>query len=978
MNWIIVVLLFTSFTILLGAFLKIYISKKKAAKTSQPLMTTDQIVKQTGFNELGPTTTVTTTDKSGAITTTTTDSDGKQMSVTTANDGSTTRTVVKDKAGTVIADNNSSALDTAKALAPTLVATVAAGVVRDLAIVGIAKIITKASKEVAENGVKSALQQGGKLVARNGPDQAMKFLGYVSKEAADRAAGAAAEKGLRKASKEAADKVLENELKRLGKKSLEEVTDKVAKEAVEKAMEKAGKEAAEKAASEAAQKVASKVATTAAEKATAKLAGAAAAKIGAKAGMAAAKMGAKASMGPVGLALMAFDALSMALDVACCGGYCEVADTATWEKQRDAYAAQVKAMVDEANPDGEADTVRWPIITGPFDNLDAVTLQTRVMDKVRAAVADPNNMYVKDVVTKLNAAIAAKTVTTEAQSEAFVDANINLDALLLASTKSLCTDLKGKVVMDGETFAGCSWASQTECETSFKYPITATATNEYSVWNKEKQECNKDPVSQNMRGICEATNAFPFNKDKKICDLNETYCKQKGLKWDGTKCKLDKGQEVAEMMFGTTVVRGLNAIYSADQYESCPPGSRPAGEIAALTSAVVAATTFGVGLAAAPLLGTYLGQTLCSSDKCPDGQDRVSGLCYDACRPGFDDKSDGITGMKVQGMCYKCPEGFKKTTAGMCERIACPTGQERGSGLGLGFCYKKCSDIHGAEYTETDGASICKKPCPPGMVTDLLTCRRDAETKTSASANKTCPAGWSQTIAGPGGMCQQDCTDGYKKYGGLCYHPNVDTSKLSRIPDKGACNAGDRDDGTSCFSPLKTSWNSCAYTIKGCKQWGKLTRFSLTNDTCKQWGDVCQGGAKTSGGTIVKTLMERQSCPAGYSGPTGGFCYAVSKPAPESKPLLEVGQCNDATKTEAAGGMCYEPCSKFGGSFKRSAVGLCQMDVMVTERTKTRAPEGAFVVSKVAEQYPREPNGISYKVFQKKRKVPLGKGPNGC
>ena len=54
------------------------------------------------------------------------------------------------------------------------------------------------------------------------------------------------------------------------------------------------------------------------------------------------------------------------------------------------------------------------------------------------------------------------------------------------------------------------------------------------------------------------------------------------------------------------------------------------------------------------------------------------------------------------------------------------------------------------------------------------------------------------------------------------------------------------------------------------------------------------------------------------------------------------------------------------------------MDLMVTERTKTRAPEGPFVVPTTAEQYSREPNGISYKVFQKKRKVPFGKGPNGC
>jgi hypothetical protein len=54
------------------------------------------------------------------------------------------------------------------------------------------------------------------------------------------------------------------------------------------------------------------------------------------------------------------------------------------------------------------------------------------------------------------------------------------------------------------------------------------------------------------------------------------------------------------------------------------------------------------------------------------------------------------------------------------------------------------------------------------------------------------------------------------------------------------------------------------------------------------------------------------------------------------------------------------------------------MDLLVEGRTKTRDPAGPFVVAQPAEQYPRPPLGISYKVFPKKRKVPFGKGPNGC
>ena len=963
--WVWAVLLVTALTIAVRVFFTKGASSSGASGATvtpqvaaDALKTTSDIIAKTGFNETGPTTTKTATDeKTGAITTTTTDDKGKTMAVTTSKDGASTTTTVKDDKGKVLDETKTTALDTVKALAPTLLMNIAAGEARDLILIGGAKIISKASKEVAEKGVKSALQQGGKAVSRAGPELAMKFLGYVTKSSADKAAQAAAETGVRKVAKEAAEKVAEEELKKLGKKALTEVTDKAAKELIEKAMEKAAKEAAEKVAAEAVEKVAKKAATTAAEKALAKMGAATAAKIGAKAGMAAAKMGAKAGMGPVGWALMAFDVLSMALDIACCGGYCEVADPKTWEKQRETLIGQVKAMVDDANAEGD-DPIRWPIITGPFDKLDAVTLQTRLMDNVKAALKDPENVYVKAVVEKLKAAIAAKTITSEDQIDAFMEENLDLEAMLLASTKQLCTDLKGKIIMDADKFAGCSWADQAQCEASFKWPIVeANEGDIYSVWDKTKGECNKDPVSQNMRGICEATKAFPFNKETKICDLNETYCKTKGLKWDGTSCKLDKGQEIAEMMFGTTVVRGLNALYSADQYDPCPPGSRPAGEIAALGA-----------VAGGPLVGVYLGQTMCASDKCPDGQDRVSGLCYDQCKKAenanvndYDDKADGITGMKVQGMCYRCPKGFKKTTAGMCQRETCPTGQEQGSGLGVGFCYKKCTEVAGPEYTESDGASICKKPCPAGMETDLLTCRRPPETKTSASAQKTCPPGWNQSVPGPAGMCRQNCADGWKDVGGICYHPNVDTGLLVKGPSKTGCNAGDRDDGTSCWSPLKTDW------CPGMKKQG----------CCHgPFWYICNA-ATTTGGTIVKTAMDRNYCPDGYN-LVAGMCYAVSRPIQQSKPLIEVGQCNDASKPEGSGGICYQKCSDFGGSFKRSAVGLCQMDLMVTERTKTRNPEGPFVVAQPADQYSRPPLGISYKVFQKKRKVPFGKGPNGC
>ncbi len=966
---IIGLLVFTALVITIGTMIKFFLDKQSRAEVEQQVtaQTVDAMIKKTGFDEGSITDTKSEKDPvTGATVTTSTDAKGSTIAVTTAADGSTTTTTVKDKDGKVLDSQSASSLDTAKKLAPTLVANIAAGVVRDLVLVGGTRLVSKVTKEVSEKGVKSALQQGGKVVSRQGADMAMKFMGYVSKEAADKAATNAAEVGIRKVAKEAAEKAVADELaknaaKYGGKKVAAEVTEKAAKEA----LEKVAKEAAEAAARKAVREASKKVAQTAAEKAMVRIGEQGAVKIGTKAGMAAAKMGAKAGMGPVGWALMAFDVLSMALDIACCGGYCEVADPATWTKQKNAFANEVKLMLDDSNADGE-DPVRSPIITGPFDKLESAALQARLIEKARDAMADPNNVHVKAVMDKLKLVITAKTVTTEEQAAAFIDENLDMDGLLAGCTRTLCTSLLGKVIDDNGVFAGCSWPDQAKCEASFKWPIVKANENDaYSTWNKEKQECNKDPVAHNMRIICDSS-GFPFDKETKICTLSREYCLKKGLKWDGTKCKLDKGQEIAEMMFGTTVVRGLNSLYSADQYENCPAGSRPAGEIAALA-----------GIAAGPIagayVGAYVGQTTCASDKCPDGQDRVSGMCYEPCKTGFDDKADGITGAKVQGMCYKCPEGFKKTTAGMCQRDACDADKERGTGGGVGFCYPKCTDKFGAEYTDSNGMTTCLKKCPAGTRTEPLTCMRDVQVKRSAQEDKTCPPGWSQTTVGPAGMCQQDCTDGYKKYGGLCYHPNVNTALLLKTYEYGACPAGTRTEPATCFKDAKcvTSWNSCAYKIKG------ITGHRGHRGWLAVWGDVCQGAPSTDCSNPESTGRPK-SCPVGYSD-NGAGCTAVSKPAPQSKPLLEVGLCKNPAKPEGAGGICYQKCSDFGASFKRTGPGECRQDALSTSRDpKERGAGVPFMKVQAAEQYSRPPLGISYKVFPKKRKIPFGKGPNGC
>ena len=244
----------------------------------------------------------------------------------------------------------------------------------------------------------------------------------------------------------------------------------------------------------------------------------------------------------------------------------------------------------------------------------------------------------------------------------------------------------------------------------------------------------------------------------------------------------------------------------------------------------------------------------------------------------------------------------------MCQRD-CPPGQKKYGGI----CYDNAVDtallVKGYSY----------KGCPDGFRTDPVTCQKDVQISRVTGVQKTCPAGWNQSVAGPGGMCRQNCTDGWKDVGGICYHPSVDTAKLSRIPDKKGCDAGQRDSGTDCWEDLKCSTDWCpGKTRQGCCLGPFWYICTAAKTTC------------TGCGCIKKNLASRQYCPAGYD-LKAGMCYAVARPAQQSKTLAEVGQCTNPAQPNGDGGMCYPNCP---AGFKKSGPGECRIDAQTISREK--------------------------------------------
>lgn len=847
-----------------------------------------------------------TTDDNGNTVISVTDPNGQTRQRVISPDGKVTIETVFDQYRRKLSEESSTDLEKAKRIIEGLAIDLSIGAARDLFIVALAGFISRTYKEGLERGVKNAIQQGGKVVSRIGTEMSMKFMGYITKEAAERAAENAFEFGIRKAAREAAVKVLTKEY---GFKTFDLIPDGTLRQIVAEDMEKAALKAANEKADSLYVKLVSKLGPSkAASRSTGLVAK------GVINGVTSAKSGYIPKIGPLGASLIAYDIVSIVLDTLGCGGFKEGPfDNSTWTKEKEIFDSYIKDLEKEASEGKEdEDPIRFPIIAGPLDKFDQATLiliKTDIFNNqiTRYANTDP---YLIEVFTKLKNEIDLGRQFTDEELSDYISDNIN-PAFEINIMSQLCKDYRGKTIIDNNTdYAGCSYNTQTECEQSFRWPIVeANDSDIYATWDNTKQECYKDPLGHLMNANCDGQQ-FPYDKTTKLCKLDQNYCLRKGMKWDGTNCKLSTGQEIAEMLFGTTTVRGLNALYNENQYEPCPPGSRPAAEIATVAGVTMGLATgilcyFTLGALCATAVGattlgaTYLGQTLCATDECPEGQEKISGLCYDQCRDGYDKYSDAF-GNTFQGRCYRCPDGFKKSSAGLCIRDGCPEGQERGSGFGSTFCYRKCTDLYGPEYTENDGAGICKKSCPDGYNTDDLTCHRLARIEDPRGRIKNCPDGWVTTVEGPGGMCQEDCTArGGKLHLGTCYAKEVDLAELWKFPNLNG----------NCPTDYIKFWDSC-------------------------W-------AKSYGTAASEPIREIGVCPVGY---------------PNSDE-----------------GMCYEDCSKFGPDFNYIIGGTCRREAKTLPRTQGREVASRLGDTVQAEWYDRENRGISYKVFPKKRKIPFGR-----
>ena len=710
------------------------------------------------------------------------------------------------------------------------------------------------------------------------------------------------------------------------------------------------------------------------EKIMAKVGMRAATKASAAGGKMAAQAAAAGTTGPaapfVEAAELAFNIFSGALDGLNLGGFKNCTNMSELNSFRDIVNSETKKAF-------ESKGVIYPIIYGPMD----------VIEGAIDAISVINTKLTTDAIAKIQAGWkdgSRPKLPAGSKSEDYVkyfEDNIDYDALWDQAEAQWCTN-NGGVMKKHPTSSNmiCTWDTDEPGKCLAKWPVENGST--YYELNKKTGMCEVRPYL--MREKCESLKlGVTYNFDTGSCNLTQEYCGRYGAD-QGLKngdCGFSKGEQIAEMIFGTTIVRSLVNIFSEKNYKPCPPGAGPAHLVTGLIAAS-GALTGGLVIAAAGATGIYAAEKLmCQSDHCKDSEEKESGLCYDKCRSAneqekrdgwgdYDSKAD-LLGTYVQGMCYSCKKGYHKSSAGLCQ---------------------------------------IKDP------------------KTDIGEDAACPDGWHKTTAG---MCEKDCTDTWKgkKYfawGGKCYHPNVNKALLVKTPRKGPCDPGQRDDGTSCWGEVGHVGScriSCSpvYGIKknlfqrqSCDDGYELkaamcyavsrpgiqqSKSTIEIGVCK--GErVCPAGMhKTKEGSTefceedckktwtdangkvlnyknfggkcyhpaadTKSLMKmpvRGKCTDGYNLIGNSYCMAISEPGGKRTPLSSTGSYLPGTRTEKILTRCFKRCddTSWGGdpNFTRlSGTGTC--------RIATGLP------TIPAKQYARKPNGISLRIFKKERIAPF-------
>lgn len=297
-----------------------------------------------------------------------------------------------------------------------------------------------------------------------------------------------------------------------------------------------------------------------------------------------AAMSAKIGMGPLGWALIAFDVLSLGLDLWDPAGYNSWVSNTIYENIRN--QAEV-SFADEIQNNGG----KYPLLASYLydaTNMDAFMETVMATQEITAHITDVSF----DRITERYGVPEApgSTEPTDAQLDVLLDEVIDETLVLMEKgqfDKPICENLrKNKFPVKWVEGVGCS-LDEIGCAQFNRYHKAlpegerpfAMYTHEYRVRNKADPGNNKkpnvvsrtlpekvcmiSPLEQNYLACVEGKKGNQWVADAGMCSLGKSYCDRYALKRAkmGDKrvynCKMYPGQKVAEIVFGTTMTRSF-------------------------------------------------------------------------------------------------------------------------------------------------------------------------------------------------------------------------------------------------------------------------------------------------------------------------------------------------------------------------------------------------------------------------------------
>jgi hypothetical protein len=405
------------------------------------------------------------------------------------------------------------------------------------------------------------------------------------------------------------------------------------------------------------------------------------------------KLAAKAATAPIQGAMFAFDVMSGTLDGLNAGGF------ANMQTLENFQIIKTRADEDFKKEVGE----EYPIVYGPFDTVFENDLYDSVM----------KNVY------KLMGEVLARNETIDLNRfDEFVEQSIQKD----------CSD-RGGFYTDSKK---CSFTKE-NCLA--RWPLNTGDT----YYEFKEGVCQIAPSI--MRSFCERIGLdVSYDTESGRCRLSDKYCRRygaTGLNSQGD-CRISGGQEFAENLIGTTIVRSLVNIFDPDNFEPCTGDWEP----------VPPAMTY-LGYAFPPAIIANMAHLAINDGKPSDGLSK-----YFCQRKG---------GLKVSPM-------------------DCPPDMDR---YGL-HCYHKGVDTSQLLKIPT------LSPCPPGTRDDGTSCWEDFKCRTKTTSKWDASKGGFFRTTCSGCVCikktkfqRLQCPNGYYSDGvGMCY------ARSALLDNVGTCPQG--------------------------------------------------------------------------------------------------------------------------------------------------------------------------------------------